>query len=62
VDTVKMLARDRHFYTADIDLAAYGEVLLVGEQAAVERLLEVIREHPGHDLVAIETGPEDEPG
>jgi hypothetical protein len=59
VDTIKMLARDRHFYTADIDLAEYGEVLLIGEEAAVERLLTVVREHAGHDLITIEIEPED---
>ena len=53
-----MLARDRHFYTADIRLADYGDVIMIGDEDAVERLLRVIREHAQHEFVSIETEPE----
>jgi hypothetical protein len=55
VDTIKSLARDRHFHTEEIRLADYGQVLLVGDRRAVDRLLDVIREHAAHDLIRIES-------
>jgi hypothetical protein len=54
VDTIKTLARDRHFFTAEIYLADYGQVVLIGDQKAVKRLLEVIKEHAEHELTAVE--------
>jgi hypothetical protein len=59
MDTIKTLAHDRHFHTAEIRLADYGQVLLVGDRRAVARLVEVIREHAAHDLISIDT---DDPG
>lgn len=54
VDTIKTLAHDRHFFTADVRLADYGQVLLIGDAQAVKRLLTVMEEHAGHDLVAVD--------
>ena len=54
MDTIKTLAHDRHFFTADVRLADYGQVLLIGDAQAVKRLLTVMEEHAGHDLVAVD--------
>jgi len=54
MDTVKQLALHRHFYTAELTLAEYGQVLLIGDQEAVEHLLTVINEHAEHELSAVE--------
>jgi hypothetical protein len=60
MDTVKRLALHRHFYTAELHLADYGQVLLTGDEEAVEHLLSVIKEHAEHELVAIQVeGPTD---
>lgn len=50
MDTIRLLAEQKHFYTADLRLADYGRVMLIGDQAAVERILAVIAQHEGHDL------------
>lgn len=54
MDTVKTLALNRHFYTADVRLADYGQVLLVGDLGAVERVIAIIREHDEHDLISVD--------
>jgi hypothetical protein len=59
VDTIRLLARERHFYTADVELGGYGRVLIIGDAEAVERLLAVLAEHRGHDLRLL---PEEEAG
>lgn len=53
MDTIKLLAEQKHFYTADLRLADYGRVMLIGDQAAVERILAVISGHEGHDLTVL---------
>jgi hypothetical protein len=50
MDTVKMLAKERAFYTADVEFEAYGRVLLIGDQEAVERLLDILGQHKNHTL------------
>jgi hypothetical protein len=50
VDTIRLTARQRHFYTADVELEGYGRVMLVGDQEAVERFLAVLGEHKNHTL------------
>jgi hypothetical protein len=52
MDTIRTLAQERHFFTAEVQLVDFGQVLLIGDQAAVERLLAVLGEH--HDLVHTE--------
>lgn len=54
VDTIKTLARDRHFFTADVHLADYGRMLVIGDQKAVKRLLAIIKEHAEHELIALD--------
>lgn len=51
MDTVRKVAVERHFYTAELRLAEFGEVLLIGEQLAVDRLLSLVAEHKSHDLL-----------
>jgi hypothetical protein len=50
MDTIRLTAHQRHFYTADVELEGYGRVMLVGDQEAVERLLAVLGEHKNHHL------------
>ena len=59
VDTIKEHALERFFHTVDIHLDGYGDALLIGDQTVVRRILELIRASAEHDLVAIETEPED---
>jgi hypothetical protein len=56
VDTIRTLARERHFFTAEVQLVDYGQVLLIGDEAAVEQLLAVLGER--HDLVHLQPEPE----
>jgi hypothetical protein len=51
MDVIRRLADQRHFFTAQMTLADYGQVLLIGDEAAVERLAAVVAEHEEHDLV-----------
>src|ERR1043166_990595 len=44
MDTVRRLALHRHFYTTELRLADYGQVLLIGDREAVEHLLAVVQE------------------
>lgn len=57
MDTIKLLAEQKHFYTADLRLAAYGRVMLIGDRAAVERILAVISQHEGHELTVLPPEP-----
>ncbi len=50
MDKVKLLAQERYFYTADVELAGYGKVPLVGDQEAVERVLMILGRDANHDL------------
>lgn len=52
VDTIRTLANARHFLTADLRLAGFGQVLLIGDRQAVERVLAIVDAHADHDLVA----------
>lgn len=58
MDTIKELAHDRHFFTADVRLEKYGQLLLIGDRAAVERFLAVFKEHGAHDLVVQVNDPD----
>jgi hypothetical protein len=51
MDTVRKVAVERQFYTAELRLAEFGEVLLIGEQLAVDRLLSLVAEHENHNLL-----------
>jgi hypothetical protein len=50
VDTIRLIAEQKHFYTAEIRLTDYGRVMLVGDREAVERILAAVGEFDGHDL------------
>lgn len=51
VDFIRTIAAERHFFTAQLTLRDYGQVLLIGDEAAVERLAKLVAEHDEHDLV-----------
>ncbi len=53
LDTVRTLSDSRHFCSAELTLAGLGQVVLIGEKAAVERVLKVMQEHGGHPLVEL---------
>lgn len=53
MDTIRTLAAERHFFTAEVSLVDFGQVLLIGDQSAVERLLAALAEH--HDLIHVKT-------
>jgi hypothetical protein len=57
MDKVRVTAMQRHFYTADVELADYGRVMLVGDQEAVERLLTILGEHKNHNLRLVPPEP-----
>jgi len=38
MDTIRTVATERHFWTAELNLRDYGRVLLVGDQAFEARL------------------------
>jgi hypothetical protein len=59
VDKVRLTAQARHFYTADVELAEYGRVMLIGDQQAVERLLAILGEHKNHQLKLVPAEPPD---
>ena len=52
MDTIRTLAQERHFFTAEVRLVDFGQVLLIGDQPAVEQLLAALGEY--HDLVHVE--------
>ena len=56
MDTIRTLAQERHFFTAEVQLGGYGQVLLIGDEAAVEQLLAVLGER--HELVHLQPQPE----
>jgi hypothetical protein len=56
VDTIRTLAQERHFFTAEVKLVDYGQVLLIGDEPAVEQLLSVLGER--HKLVHLQPEPE----
>jgi hypothetical protein len=51
VDTIRTLAEERHFFTVELQLRDFGNALLIGDQAAVERIARVVNEHEEHKLV-----------
>jgi len=53
MDTIRTVATERHFWTAELNLRDYGRVLLVGDQAAVERVSTIVAEHEDHDLIRL---------
>jgi hypothetical protein len=53
VDTIRRLALERHFWTAQLTLGDFGQVLLIGDQPAVERIWSILEEHDEHDLVLL---------
>jgi hypothetical protein len=56
MDTIRTLAEERHFFTAEVRLVEFGQVLLIGDEPAIEHLLAALGEH--HELVHVkaETG------
>jgi hypothetical protein len=52
VDTIRTLAEERHFFTTEVRLVDFGQVLLIGDQPAVEQLLAALGEH--HQLVHLQ--------
>ena len=52
VDTIRTLAEERHFFTAEVHLVDFGQVLLIGDETAVKRLLAALGHH--HELVQLE--------
>lgn len=59
VDTIKLIAEQKHFFTAELRLADYGRVMLVGDQEAVEHVLAVLGQHDGHNLRILPPEPRD---
>jgi hypothetical protein len=57
VDVVRLTAQERHFYTADVELEAYGRVMLIGDQEAVERVLAILGQHENHHLKLLPPEP-----
>ena len=53
VDTIRTVAEERHFFTADLRLRDFGQVLLIGDRAAVKRLSQILGEHDEHELVEL---------
>ena len=51
MDTIRTLTKARHFFTADLRLAGFGQVVLIGDRQAVERIVAIVAEHAEHDLV-----------
>jgi hypothetical protein len=45
VDTIRTLAEQRHFYTAEVDLVDYGRILMIGDETAVQHVVRLIEEH-----------------
>ena len=58
MDTIRRLALERHFWTAQLTLGDFGQVLLIGDQAAVERIWAILAEHDEHDLVLLPDRPD----
>lgn len=55
MDTIRKLAEERHFHTAEIEIGGYGRAVVIGDEDAVARIRQLIAEHDDHDLVEITT-------
>ena len=53
MDTIRTLAMQRHFFSAELVLREFGQVVLIGDQAAVERVSQIVAEHAEHDLIRL---------
>ena len=53
MDTIRTLAEQRHFHTAEIELTGYGRVLVIGDQTAVGHIRDLIAGDEAHNLVDI---------
>jgi hypothetical protein len=53
MDTIRTLANARHFFSAELRLAGFGQILLIGDRQAVERVVAVVDAHADHELVAV---------
>jgi hypothetical protein len=53
VDTIRRLAEERHFYTAEISLSGYGQAVVIGDEEMVEYIREQIAKAGQHDLVDV---------
>ena len=51
MDTIRMLTKARHFFTADLRLSGFGQVVLIGDRHAVERVVAIVDAHAEHNLV-----------
>lgn len=50
MNTIRTISHDKHFFTADLRLAGFGQVVLTGDRTAVERLIAALAEG-GHEIV-----------
>ena len=58
VDTIRLIAKQRHLFTAEVRFGDFGHVLLVGDPAAVERVISILGEHDDHDFeIALDEPP-----
>src|ERR671928_41397 len=57
IDTIRLVAKERHFYTADVELAGYGRVMLVGDLADPEQPRRVVG-RPALQVAQLERRPE----
>ena len=53
MDTIRTIVKERNFWSIEFDLRDYGQAMLVGDRAAVQRLKEIIEEHGEHELVQL---------
>lgn len=51
MDTIRTVTNARHFFSAELRLAGFGQVLLIGDRQAVERVVAIVDEHAEHELV-----------
>jgi len=53
MDKIRTLARQRHFHTSELELNGYGRVLMVGDQSAIEHIVQLIAQEEAHNLVDV---------
>ena len=53
MDKIRTLAQQRHFHTSELELNGYGRVLMVGDQSAIEHIVQLIAQEEAHNLVDV---------
>jgi hypothetical protein len=53
MDTIRTLAAERYFFSMELKLRGYGQLLLTGDEQAVDRVLAILAEHDEHDLIRL---------